>query len=567
MLKQLFAKSIKTFKKRKGVSNVGILCLLCISAVASIIVVSRWNIIRIPVPHIGQVLGVPIISDISFLQEKQRVSAKENPGVCFEDVLLPYDMQEICYLSQNCNEEWIGRLTVSDELKKDYFLCAAEDSYWEKKTEAMRSNHKFVIWLVGENDYYELQLVVSGMPVLAIEESRQELQEKVPYEVDPDAYVYDPDILCYGTLRLFGSEMDSERYEIVQTNVRYYLKGAMTKRLDKKSYSLKLLDYNEGEVKTSLLGMGESESWKLNALATDENRIREKTAAQIWEQFDSANIEVEQPGPKEEYVEVVVNNQYVGIYCLLKPVDEHALNLDSNDILYKMVSSDLTSDESIQTAIDNGWKVQIPIRIRYPKKIENYHLAWYPIRDWLNIFYNNETVDYKRIENKAQITNLEDATMFLMTCTASDNSFKNSYYAANVSSPGEYMMTWCPWDLDYTFGNMCDGEMKDVSTFNNDYKVVYQNNEFEKLMSTDGSEIGEEFLMRWKEYREGFLSTDNIVGLLKKNRNYLIETGAMEREKKRWPEYGISEDIDYLLEYQEKRMEWLDEYFEAWTSQ
>lgn len=567
MLKQLFAESIKYLMKKKGIANWGILCLLCISAVASIIIISHWNKNRISIPYTEKILGVPVISDISFLQEKQRVSAKENPGVCCEGVLLPYDMQGICYLSQNLDKEWIGELTVSDELKRDYFLCVAEDPYWEKKTEAMRSNHKFAVWLVGENDYYELQLVLSGMPVLAIEESRQEPQEKVPYEVDPDAFVYDPDTLYYGTLRLFGSGMTSEQYEIVQTNVRYYLKGAVTKNLDKKSYSLKLLNYKEEEVETSLLGMGESETWKLNALATDENKIREMTASQIWEMFDAANTEVEQPGPKEEYVEVVVNNQYVGLYCLVKPVDEHVLNLDSNDILYKVIGDQIPTDESIQASIDNCWKVQLPIRIRYPKKIEDYNLAWYPIRDWLNTFYGSETVEYKMVESKAEITNLEDATMFLMACSASDNCFKNSYYAANVSKPGEYVMTWCPWDLDFTFGNMCDTEIKDISIFNDDYMAIYQNNELAKLMITDRSEIGDDFWMRWKEYRKSFLSTDSITELLKKNRDYLIETGAMEREKNRWSEYGISEDIDYLLEYQEKRMEWLDEYFEEWTRQ
>ena len=123
---------------------------------------------------------------------------------------------------------------------------------------------------------------------------------------------------------------------------------------------------------------------------------------------------------------------------------------------------------------------------------------------------------YKMIEKKAEITNLEDATMFLMACSASDNCFKNSYYAANVSKPGEYVMTWCPWDLDFTFGNMCDTEIKDISIFNDDYMAIYQNNELAKLMITDRSEIGDDFWMRWKEYRKSFLSTDSITGLLKK---------------------------------------------------
>ena len=47
------------------------------------------------------------------------------------------------------------------------------------------------------------------------------------------------------------------------------------------------------------------------------------------------------------------------------------------------------------------------------------------------------------------------------------------------------------------------------------------------------------------------------------NREYLLDTGAFIRERERWPQIGVDMNIEYLKEFQDARMRWLDEYFES----
>ena len=60
--------------------------------------------------------------------------------------------------------------------------------------------------------------------------------------------------------------------------------------------------------------------------------------------------------------------------------------------------------------------------------------------------------------------------------------------------------------------------------------------------------------------------TKNILDMLVENRDYLMKTGAIKRECERWKDLEISSDIDYLLEWQENRMNWLDEFFADWAT-
>lgn len=511
------------------------------------------------------------VSDLGliFVQEdvltgKEKKASDRNPGICYEQVLLPYDAEtNRVYLSQPCeNTEWMGALSGD---KESYILYARQDAYWEQKQAAIQENHLFTLWLVGEADYYEVQLVITGMPVMSVVTESEEEPEPVEYEVDPEKFAYGSETLYLGTMNLFNPCVGTEEYEIVQTGVTYHEKGISSKSFEKKGYALKLTDSKQEKVDVSLLGMRSDNSWKLNALNTDANLIREKTAAQIWEKIDEANPELNEAGPRMEYVEVVLDNEYQGVYCLVEPVDEKKLELDRNDVLYKVIAWDAPTLEAIQESIDRGWKVQFPIRIRYPEVVSNYEEVWYPMKEYISIFYYPADIDLARAEAIVNVDNFADVFMFLMVTSASDNYFKNLYFAARVDSFGEYQMYQIPWDLDYTFGNTFMAYVDRNVAFNTDYTLVYAETSLPRLKSAGTEFLEGALLERWQSYRQDFLRTDSVIALLEENRDYLIETGAILREQERWPEAGVNTDIEELITYQEKRMEWLDEYFKEWV--
>lgn len=513
-------------------------------------------------------LGLTVVESEAFFAGYEKKETDCNPGICFEGVLLPYDKENNrLYLPQSLKaEQWLGTLTASVP-EAECGIFVHRDELLENKSEAVRENREFTLYLTVDMTYYEFSLVITGTPVISMHTSREEAAEEVDYELDPDKSIYGSETQYYGSITVLNPDVGSDRYEVIEAGVCYHYKGASTVGFEKKSYSLKLLDSKEKKVNVSLLGMRTGSSWKLNALNTDANRVREITASQIWEEIDKANPELNESGPNMEYVELIVDDEYKGLYCLVEPIDEKQLDLDRNDILYKVIDWDPPSNEDIRVSIEKKWKIQYPVRIRYPSEIGDYERAWYPIQNYIDTFYYNEELDYETAAARVNLENFADMFLFTMTTSASDNCFKNTYYAAENVVGKSYVMKQVPWDLDYTFGNRYSYGAANNVVFDENYSMIYAEPAFTRLRIGNPDEIGKLFLSRWREYRSTFLSTEEIVGLIRTNRDYLISTGAAAREEKRWPDAGVNMDIDYLVEFQENRMEWLDSFFEEWVSQ
>lgn len=129
------------------------------------------------------VIGVMVMENLDFLAGKEGLTCEQNPGVCCEGVLLPYDSTGILYLAEG--PETLKERTLYSSLK-GYSLYTTDDPQWNYMEKAIRENDTFSLWLVGEKDYYQFDLVISGMPVISIQTSFSREQEEVDYETDPD---------------------------------------------------------------------------------------------------------------------------------------------------------------------------------------------------------------------------------------------------------------------------------------------------------------------------------------------------------------------------------------------
>lgn len=507
---------------------------------------------RVPVPFTYKIMNIPVVEDLDFLEGRKKLTSECNPGIYFEETLVPYSSDGTLYLSQDADvQEWVGELSTGS---RDIFLCTLPDEAWADKAGSIRKNHIFKLWMVKEDSYYELKLTVSGMPVMTLTTEREEPQDLGDPETDPDRYYFDPGIIWYGRMQLFNPNVGVDQYEITETSVKYYLRGKSSSYFEKKSYSLGLLDAEGEKLNASLLGMREDNKWKLKGMVADTSKVREKTACQIWEMFDRSNADVSQPGPRMEYVELLLDNDYIGIYGLVEPVDEKKLGLDENDVLYKTTDWIIPEDADLKYAADQGWRVGSFIRIRYPDIIADYEKDWYPMRDYLNTFYRSRS-PVGGEEDKLNLPNTVDMHLFNMAVSGSDNYFKNVYFVADVDQDGSYTMRQIPWDLDITFGELFDG------SFSDDVNCVYEERAIPYLRKIDPDSVDPLIRARWRECRSSFLSTENILKLLDDNINYIVSSGAVARENKRWPDYKMSADIKEIREYQTERMKWLDHYF------
>ena len=135
-----------------------------------------------------------------------------------------------------------------------------------------------------------------------------------------------------------------------------------------------------------------------------------------------------------------------------------------------------------------------------------------------------------------------------------------------MAKDGRYVMKQIPWDLDYTVGNVYDGESPNLVWFLGDSSCIYADSALPRLKFANPEEIGPAFLERWHQHRESFLKTEEILRLLKENQAYLTNTGAVVRENRRWKEFPVNSDLSELLQYQEERMRWLATYFTLWAA-
>jgi len=194
------------------------------------------------------------------------------------------------------------------------------------------------------------------------------------------------------------------------------------------------------------------------------------------------------------------------------------------------------------------------IRVRYPDIITDYTKTWYPVRDYLNTFYHGGGDD-RPARDKIYVSNAVDMLLFNMAVSGSDNYFRNLYFAADVTESGQYTMRQIPWDLDLTFGTIVSNGFKDDET------VVYEEAAVPFLRDTTPDAVRPYLQKRWEEARESFLSTESIKNVMHENQDFLLNSGVMERENERWPDYKMTTNLEKMEDLLERRMDWLDGYF------
>ncbi len=510
-------------------------------------------------------MNIYLLHDASLLEGKKALSACQNTGIYYDGTLLASAKDGTLYLTQSMDtNDWAGAFSVTLD---GYVLCGLLDDPWQGKLAAMEEGTSYTLYLVGEKNYYTFHMVVSGLPIITMDIA---YEEEVSYDADEDQDLYylESGTRYHGTITVFDPGDEDREREITSSDFYYVYKGATSATFAKKSYSIKLLD-EEGEKRNcSFLGLRSDNSWKLNALFTDSTMVREVTAAQIWAEFaDAASDTLNESGPVLSYVEVILDGEYQGVYALVEPVDRKKLALDDeDDVLYKIVGWAVPEDESILFSVERGWRIYTSIRIKWPNEITDSEHCWWPIRDFLNTFYRSNALDYTDATSKVTMENLYDIFLFLNVTSASDNYYKNLYFAADCDGDASYAMRIVPWDLDYTFGNVYQSGVTLSTVFDADYTYLYDFTPLREMLDAFGEEFADALLERFKTYRESFLNTDAILSMFQENADLLTKSGAYKRESAAWSDYERSADLDALMEYTANRLDWLDAYMEEYCA-
>ena len=365
-----------------------------------------------------------------------------------------------------------------------------------------------------------------------------------------------------GHITIVDAEMRTEGRLMASFDCKLRYRGASSLQYEKKSFAIKLLDSDGEDLDANVFGIRKENDWILDAMAIDRIRMRNRVCFDIWSEISKTPYKTDfdnRNGTMGQFVEVYLNGEYHGLYCMTDKIDRKLLNLkkakENSDgsvyvrgVLYK---GELWTDATLLKGYDtsepfdeeawNGWELQ------YPDDYPCFD-SWKPLMNLID-FCNTRNAFFKlHYRQHFYCDNLVDYALFIMSMNIIDNNVKNTHFSCpDINVNETYLIT--PWDLDCSLGGMYDGSHYDeytkIANLTNNY-LFYQ------LYSYNVDEFRTSMKERWQEWLSGLMSPENISSRLDAYALRFKKSGAWQREYDKWNNNPVPLDLDEELEYVKK---------------
>ena len=331
------------------------------------------------------------------------------------------------------------------------------------------------------------------------------------------------------------------------SEIRY--RGSSTGGYPKKGYRIKL----EKEPNFGMLGMTKSRKWILDGLVTDSSCLRTKVSSEIWNKMNEDLPKEKHLDLKSEFVEVYINDKYVGLYLLKEAIDEELLNLEEDGVLIKGIDWN-TIDFNNYSNIES--EAFGPFEIKYPENKKQYPEAWKNILDKMKIYYSGD-ISFEALNKTFYVDNAVNHKIFLLITQALDNyEYKNIYYSIkNDEEDTKVLIT--PWDVDLTFGMLWSNE---------EVKYTEQYERVEEIVEPVGTKSDdkttEAYKERWNILIQKALNKEEINKLIDEQYEYISIANSLERENIRNANIEIKSNVNEQEEIQELK-DWYSKRFDV----
>lgn len=352
------------------------------------------------------------------------------------------------------------------------------------------------------------------------------------------------------------------------------LRGMSVLSKQKKSFAIKL-KYLQGEkCDTSLLGMRKDNYWILDAMAIDVARMRNRVSMDLWNDFSRKSYIARekqnmQNGTNGRFVELYLNDEYWGIYCLSERLDRKQLQLkkakdnEVRGVLYKsVVWSTLSSKEPDYYLIDNesdrwnGWEIS------YPDIKDDEPIDWNPLADiiyWIS--YSSSQEIGEGLVSKIDVDVWQDYFLLMEFICAEDNICKNQYVYFYDARDEDRMLGVAPWDMDHSWGRDYSGRITEKTK--PEFNLSSTSNRIGYFLKYKERLLEKTYAERYAELRQTYFNTDSLKNRFNTYFNLFRETGAAQRETERWNgadgiELNFDEEQRYVNDWIEKRIVFMD---------
>lgn len=387
-------------------------------------------------------------------------------------------------------------------------------------------------------------------------------------------------------------------------------RGASSSNYPKRSYAIKLRDENGNSVDRKLLGYRSDNNWILDAMYIDLACMRNRVATDLWNAFECKPYYADREkkvrtGTRGKFVEVILNGQWWGLYCMTEKMDRKQLKLkkfvpaalsttgenEVHGVLYKSNQWTYEVFMGHESNDDNDYK-----QVIYPhKKVSDYKnilgqetwceyefkypdyedeaVEWRPLHDAANMVATSFILNIDSVKSRFDYPMLRDYYLFIDLLLATDNHGKNLFwYAYDTQGPEGDKLSLAPWDLDGTFGQDWDGVITNTKDVTLDFDTYIKNYEHGQFAIFDliksRSEWQQDLKDRYAELRiKGVISGDSIANRFANYASLFEASLADQREQNMWSKayHSRHKDIQGGATYAEswirRRVNWLDQKY------
>lgn len=385
-------------------------------------------------------------------------------------------------------------------------------------------------------------------------------------------------------------------------------RGASSSNYPKRSYAIKLRDENGNSVDRKLLGYRSDNNWILDAMYIDLACMRNRVATDLWNAFECKPYYADREkkvrtGTRGKFVEVILNGQWWGLYCMTEKMDRKQLKLKkfvpaaqsttgenevhgvlykSNQWTYEVFMGHESNDDNKQVIYPHkkvsdyknilGQETWCEYEFKYPD-YEDEAVEWRPLHDAANMVATSFILNIDSVKSRFDYPMLRDYYLFIDLLLATDNHGKNLFwYAYDTQGPEGDKLSLAPWDLDGTFGQDWDGVITNTKDVTLDFDTYIKNYEHGQFAIFDliksRSEWQQDLKDRYAELRiKGVISGDSIANRFANYASLFEASLADQREQDMWSKtyHSRHKDIQGGATYAEswirRRVNWLDQKY------
>jgi CotH kinase protein len=422
------------------------------------------------------------------------------------------------------------------------------------------------------------QLTTSKLPIIIINTKGQTIQDEPKVDVDFK-------VIYNGEGKVNNLEDKTFHYDGI-AGIEF--RGSSSQSFPKKPYGLELSKANGDNNPIELCGLPSESDWILFPSYNEKSLMHNVLTMSIARQLGMY-------ASRTKYVEVVLNNDYQGVYVLMEKikVDKNRVNIST------LKPEDLTGDE-----LTGGYIIKIDkstgsnlgsFRSNYPNNngVANNYFYHLPktirdaqktyIKDYVRKFEDAiYGKDYKdEIKGYRQYVDLNSfAKMFIINEVSRniDGYRISSYFYKDKDSKGGKLTAGPPWDYDICYGNAdyCLGDSPNYWAYRfNEICPTdgWQVPVFWQKMVSDPKFIAEIRNIYFEQRKAGgVLDYNRLVAEIEQNRALIDE--AANRNYQKWRTLGVyvwpgpkpvpttwEGEINELKTWISQRLTWLDRNF------